>query len=200
MRSSTRRDGPATFHLAVISLLLSALLVKNVHASEPQFKNLNATATFRFDDTNAPRLRATRRLAKAADWEPWPSSRINNVEIVHNLCDDEWITAVERAARDWSDRSASVGIRVTQAKCNRRVNDDLTYIPFKIHLVYGTCGSDCCGKANVEYAWRGSFDITNYQALVRLDPDCFDGSGSFYDLGKQYLACHEVSTTKRPEF
>lgn len=189
-----------------VSLLLNVLLV---WASEPHFTDLTANTTvptFRFDtgsnsNSNSGKgnhLRASaqpaqsashRKLAKAAEWRPWPSSSINNIEIVHNLCDEEWIKAVEDAARAWSDASSSVGLTVTAAKCNSKVNGDLTYIPWKIHLVYGTCGGDCCGKADVEYGWRGDGEITKYQSLVRLDPDCFDGP---WPEGKQYLACHEV--------
>jgi len=202
-----------------VPIFLTALLhflPSLVGASEPLFIDLNTdTSTtvpnFRFDTGDATteandaqhtsagttaNLRASssaqqqrRKLAVAADWRPWPSSSINNIEIVHNLCDADWIKAVEDAARAWSDASQSVGLTVTQAKCNSRVNGDLTFIPWKIHLVYGTCGSDCCGKATVEYGWMSNGEVTNYQSLVRLDPECFDGD--FQD-GKLYLACHEI--------
>ena len=201
---------PSAFILPIFLFTLLHLLPAFVSASEPHFTDLNtntsvAVPKFRFD-TNAPydtssiattgNLRASssakqhRNLAVAAEWRPWPSSRINNIEIVHNLCDADWIKAVEDAAKAWSDASSSVGLTVTAARCNSQVNGDLTYIPWKIHLVYGTCGRDCCGKADVEYGWRGNGEITKYQSLVRLDPDCFDGD---WPEGKQYLACHEVS-------
>lgn len=193
-------------------LLLSVLQFHTVDASEPHFVDLNVDdtePTFRFtsETTISGNLRASttassgqrpsfpashqkhRHLAKVADWRPWPDNYINNIEVIHNLCDDEWISAVERACQAWTDRSDAVGLRLTAAQCNKKVNDDLTFIPGKIHVVYGTCGSDCCGKANVEYSWRGDGTITEYQALVRLDPSCFSGS---WLEGKQYLACHEI--------
>mmetsp|Transcript_24525 Transcript_24525/g.70698 ORF Transcript_24525/g.70698 Transcript_24525/m.70698 type:complete len:463 (+) Transcript_24525:212-1600(+) len=200
------------FSCSFVGLLLSIPQVHIVDASEPHFVDLNVdntAPTFRFasETTLSGNLRAStttssgqrpsfptshqnhRHLAKVADWRPWPDDYINDVEIIHNLCDDEWISAVERASQAWTDRSGAVGLRVTASQCNKKVNDDLTFIPGKIHVVYGTCGSDCCGKANVEYSWRGDGTITKYQALVRLDPDCFSGS---WLEGKQYLACHEI--------
>ena len=200
------------FSRSFVGLLISALQLPIIEASEPHFVDLNesnTSPTFRFasETTLSGNLRASttttsgtrpsfpeshqshRKLAKAADWRPWPDSYINSIEVIHNLCDDEWIGAVERASQAWTDQSRAVGLRVTAAKCNSKVNDDLTFIPGKIHVVYGTCGSDCCGKANVEYSWRGDGTITKYQALVRLDPSCFSGS---WPEGKQYLACHEV--------
>lgn len=196
---------------SLAGLLLSAFQLHAIEASEPQYVGLtdnDTPPTFRFasETTLSGNLRASttssgptpsfpeshqnhRQLGQAADWRPWPGSYINDVEVVHNLCDAEWISAVERASQAWSDRSGAVGLRVTAARCNSKVNDDLTYIPGKIHVVHGTCGSDCCGKANVEYRWRGDGTITNYQALVRLDPSCFEGS---WPEGKQYLACHEI--------
>jgi len=196
---------------SLAGLVLSAFQLHAIEASEPHYVDLtdnDAPPIFRFasETTLSGNLRASttssgpapsfpeshqnhRQLAQAADWRPWPGSYINDVEVVHNLCDAEWISAVEGASQAWSDLSGAVGLRVTAARCNSKVNDDLTYIPGKIHVVHGTCGSDCCGKANVEYRWRGDGTITNYQALVRLDPSCFEGS---WPEGKQYLACHEV--------
>ena len=152
-------------------LLLSVLQFHTVDASEPHFVDLNVDdtePTFRFtsETTISGNLRASttassgqrpsfpashqkhRHLAKVADWRPWPDNYINNIEVIHNLCDDEWISAVERACQAWTDRSDAVGLLLTAAQCNKKVNDDLTFIPGKIHVVYGTCGSDCCGKVS----------------------------------------------------
>ena len=158
-------------------LLLSVLQFHTVDASEPHFVDLNVDdtePTFRFtsETTISGNLRASttatsgqgpsfpashqkhRHLAKVADWRPWPDNYINNIEVIHNLCDDEWISAVERACQAWTDRSGAVGLRLTAAQCNKKVNDDLTFIPGKIHVVYGTCGSDCCGKVSQVVAAR----------------------------------------------
>ena len=154
-----------------VGLLVTFLQFHTVDASEPHFVDLNVDdtePTFRFasETTISGNLRAStttssgerpsfpashqkhRHLAKVADWRPWPDQYINNIEVIHNLCDDEWISAVERACQAWTDRSGAVGLRVKAAQCNKKVNDDLTFIPGKIHVVYGTCGSDCCGKVS----------------------------------------------------
>ena len=154
-----------------MGLLVTFLQFHTVDASEPHFVDLNVDdtePTFRFasETTISGNLRAStttssgerpsfpashqkhRHLAKVADWRPWPDKYINNIEVIHNLCDDEWISAVERACQAWTDRSGAVGLRVKAAQCNKKVNDDLTFIPGKIHVVYGTCGSDCCGKVS----------------------------------------------------
>ena len=138
---------------------------------------------------------SSRHLAEAASWIPWPSRTVRNLEVVHNLCDPEWIEALEIAAREWTARSSTVNLRVTASNCISRDNADLSYIDNKIRVVYGTCGSGCCGKAGVSYSYRrrnGGLDITEYKALVRLDRKCFDDDYQHNAVGRQYLACHEL--------
>mmetsp|Transcript_618 Transcript_618/g.1297 ORF Transcript_618/g.1297 Transcript_618/m.1297 type:complete len:333 (+) Transcript_618:94-1092(+) len=80
--------------------------------------------------------------------------------------------------------------------CNPEINSDLTFVDNQLHVVYGTCGPDCCGKADVEYNYRpaadGDIEITRYAALVRLDPTCFQSSTDDDPKQYMYLICHEL--------
>ena len=140
---------------------------------------------------------SSRHLAEAASWIPWPSRTVRNLEIVHNLCDPEWIEALEIAAREWTARSSTVNLRVKAANCIWENNADLNYSKdSKIRVVYGTCNEGCCGKADVSYSYRtlhGELDVTDYKALVRFDRTCFGGDDYQHNaVGRQYLACHEL--------
>ena len=132
-----------------------------------------------------------RRLATSADWRPWPLEQVSGkaLPIIHRMCDDEWSAAVTQAASSWSQMSDALELVVRDGGCSPRVNGDLTYIADAIHVVYGTCGSGCCGRANVEYSYRTNGQITRYASLVRIDPECFAGNNP---EGKRYLACHEL--------
>jgi len=174
---------------ALAALAACALLLPAASAAESNQSPSEATKTF---DASS------RHLAEPASWTPWPSRSVKNLEIVHNLCDPDWIEALEVAAREWTARSSAVNLKVTPSNCISRDNADLTYYDNVIRVVYGTCGSDCCGKAKVSYSYKtmqdGRRDITKYSSVVRLDRTCFNRPGhpQYNQLGRQYLACHEL--------
>ena len=141
---------------------------------------------------------SSRHLSEPADWTPWPSRAVGDLIVVHNLCDPDWIEALEAAAEEWTALSSAVNLTVTTDDCIRRDNADLTYVDNVIRVVHGTCGSNCCGKANVSYSYRtlqdGRDHITRYSSLIRLDGECFSNPNRprHNRLGRQYLACHEL--------
>mmetsp|Transcript_19546 Transcript_19546/g.42163 ORF Transcript_19546/g.42163 Transcript_19546/m.42163 type:complete len:263 (-) Transcript_19546:111-899(-) len=131
---------------------------------------------------------------KAAEWRPWPQNAVKNLQVYSNLCEEgtkDWPRALSKASGQWNKKSlGAVGLRINQEECDLRMDKNLTYIDNAIHVVYGSCGTDCCGKADVEYFYNGQNEIVKYSALVRIDRTCFAENGEFYGL--QYILCHEM--------
>lgn len=90
-----------------------------------------------------------------AEWMKWPLESVQGLPIISNLCvenSNNWPIALNKARKQWNKKSrGAVTLKYQQAKCDTRQNAQLTHIPNAIHVVYGTCGGDCCGKADVEY-------------------------------------------------
>ena len=90
-----------------------------------------------------------------AEWMKWPLESVQGLPIISNLCvenSNNWPIALNKARKQWNKKSrGAVVLKYQQAKCDTRQNAQLTHIPNAIHVVYGTCGGDCCGKADVEY-------------------------------------------------
>ena len=138
----------------------------------------------------------SRKLANWGDWDPWPTSDVRGgLDVVHHLCDQAYINALQESVSNWSARSQTINLRLSDGGCKPTVNQDLSFGGNLIKVVYGTCagsaGGSCCGQAQVKYVFYPGGRITGYQALIRLDPGCFSG-GSQDTLGKRYVACHEM--------
>jgi len=90
-----------------------------------------------------------------AEWLKWPLESVQGLPIVSNLCvenNNDWPRALNKARKQWNKKSrGAIKLKYQQAECDTRQNAQLTHIPNAIHVVYGTCGPDCCGKADVEY-------------------------------------------------
>lgn len=93
-----------------------------------------------------------------AEWMKWPLESVQGLPIISNLCvenSNNWPIALNKARKQWNKKSrGAVQLKYRQAECDTRQNAQLTHIPNAIHVVYGTCGPDCCGKADVEYKVR----------------------------------------------
>ena len=117
-------------------------------------RDLNIRACLETDadgdgSTDCPKNRAQ------AEWMKWPLKSVQGLPIISNLCvenNNDWPSALNKARKQWNKKSrGAVQLKYQQAKCDTRQNALLTHIPNAIHVVYGTCGADCCGKADVEY-------------------------------------------------
>lgn len=90
-----------------------------------------------------------------AEWMKWPLESVQGLPIISNLCvenSNNWPIALNKARKQWNKKSrGAVQLKYRQAQCDTRQNAQLTHIPNAIHVVYGSCGPDCCGKADVEY-------------------------------------------------
>lgn len=115
-------------------------------------RDLNIRACLETDadgSTDCPKNRAQ------AEWMKWPLESVLGLPIISNLCvenNNNWPSALNKARKQWNRKSrGAVQLKYQQAECDTRQNALLTHIPNAIHVVYGTCGADCCGKADVEY-------------------------------------------------
>ena len=115
-------------------------------------RDLNIRACLETDadgSTDCPKNRAQ------AEWMKWPLESVLGLPIISNLCvenNNDWLSALNKARKQWNRKSGgAVQLKYQQAECDTWQNALLTHIPNAIHVVYGTCGADCCGKADVEY-------------------------------------------------
>lgn len=117
----------------------------------PVDPDLNITACLEKDDGTTDC--STNRVQ--AEWMKWPLESVQGLPIISNLCvenSNNWPIALNKARKQWNKKSrGAVQLKYKQAECDTRQNAQLTHIPNAIHVVYGTCGADCCGKADVEY-------------------------------------------------
>ena len=163
--------------------------------------------------------------AVRAEWRAWPQQLLMPLRIVHNLCSDDdsvindddrgnqflgWIPALRAAIDSYVTAIPALTTTIETDACQPIANANLTHVVNALHVVYGTCGADCCGKTDVEYKYRldaqGNVVIIRYSGLIRLDPACFAASASdgtnnddspqknknTVDRAKQYLICHEL--------
>ena len=168
---------------------LSAPVIANA-VGEPEI--VTQTKYLYFNETES----GSRKLANWGDWDPWPISDVRGgLDVVHHLCDQPYIDALQESVSNWSARSRTINLRLSDGGCKPTINQDLSFGGNIIKVVYGTCAGNvagnCCGQAQVRYVFYPGGRTTGYQALIRLDPGCFSG-GSQDTLGKRYVACHEM--------
>ena len=94
----------------------------------------------------------SRKLANWGDWDPWPTSDVRGgLDVVHHLCDQAYINALQESVSNWSARSQTINLRLSDGGCKPTVNQDLSFVGNLIKVVYGTCagsvGGNCCGQA-----------------------------------------------------
>ena len=117
-----------------------------------------------------------------AEWMKWPLESVQGLPIISNLCvenSNNWPIALNKARKQWNKKSrGAVQLKYRQAECDTRQNAQLTHIPNAIHVVYGTCGPDCCGKADVEYkvspfSYNTQFSLNLLIGYLPPIPRCF---------------------------
>ena len=157
------------------------------HVSSFSFSATSSRVSSAFSHENNLRQRhlPSNTGAVRAEWRAWPQQLLMPLRIVHNLCSDDndinghqnlvgWIPALHAAIDSYVTAIPALTTTIETDACQPIANANLTHVDNALHVVYGTCGADCCGKTDVEYKYRldaqGNVVIIRYSGLIRLDP------------------------------